>query len=209
MRTGCQGKRGLANLSRRAPRVRLQQPCRMSRWVWRSAIRRSPEQPSHRSNQQLVPARCGRRTELAFRCRFSLAARNRDLRRAAGVGLHGRAHSTVRGARPCTRPALGSRRSQLPGTQSKPPPVCTTALPHRAGTASGARGSVTGKEWSGTPLRPPIASQRSAGAPVATGNPSSATPAHAQSRYPRSSPPGAYGSSRPPVAPDGAPILAA
>ena len=46
------------------------------------------------------------------------------------------------------------------------------------------------QEWSGTRSR--ISNSRNS---VATGNPSSATPAHAQSRYPRSSPPGAYGSS--------------
>ena len=44
-------------------------------------------------------------------------------------------------------------------------------------------------------VRHPFPPLQSAGTPVATGNPSTATPAHAQSRYPRSSPPGAYGSS--------------
>ena len=58
--------------------------------------------------------------------------------------------------------------------------------PHGAG----ARGSVTARNGPAhDPGFPAVET------PVATGNPSSATPAHAQSRYPRSSPPGAYGSS--------------
>ena len=81
----------------------------------------------------------------------------------------------------CARPSPDPPRRSAPGPSQTPP--CGL---HGAG----ARGSVTARNGPA-----PVPASPTAGTPVATGNPSSATPAHAQSRYPRSSPPGAYGSS--------------